>query len=129
MGIDQHVRTLGALMIMFGVLGATLALVGMALFGSPLSLIVDATQAGTVESLNLPLVEILGSVLMLLALVLAVPLVITGLGLRQFRPWSRDLTMVVCALMLAEFPVGTFLAVYGFWVVLSPEVEPLFSPR
>jgi hypothetical protein len=37
--------------------------------------------------------------------------------------------MVVCALMLAEFPIGTLLAVYGFWVVLSPEVEPLFSPR
>ncbi len=129
MGIDQHVRTLGTLLIMFGVFGALLALVGMALFGSPIALMIDATQAGTGESLNLPLVEIFGSVLMLLALVLAIPMVATGVGLRRFRPWSRDLTMVVCALMLAEFPFGTFLAVYGFWVVLSPEVDPLFSPR
>ncbi|MCX6599564.1 MAG: hypothetical protein NTV70_24680 [Acidobacteria bacterium] len=117
------------MLIMFGVLSAVLALVAMALFGSPVSLMIDATQAGTGESFNLPLIEILGSVWMLLALVLAIPLVVTGLGLRQFRPWSRDLTMVVCALMLAEFPIGTLLAVYGFWVVLSPEVEPLFSPR
>jgi hypothetical protein len=128
-GIDQHVRILGAMLIMFGVMGALLALVAMALFGSPFSLIIDASQAGTGESLNLPMVEILGSVLMLVALVLAVPMVIAGMGLRQFRPWSRELTMVVCALMLAEFPIGTLLAVYGFWVVLSPEVEPLFSPR
>jgi len=30
---------------------------------------------------------------------------------------------------LLNFPLGTVLGVYALWVLLSPETDPLFSPR
>jgi Fe2+ transport system protein B len=101
----------------------------MGILGSPFSLMADATQAGTVESIEEPLLKLAAAVMMVLMIALAIPCIVTGAALRRFRPWARDTSMVVLALLLAIFPVGTLLSVYGFWVVLSPEVEPLFSVR
>jgi hypothetical protein len=129
LGIDEHVRTLGGLMVVLAAIAALVAIIGMVMFGSPFSLIAQATQAGTTQSIELPLLRIYGALLILLGLILSAPLAICGLALRQYRSWARDGTMIVCALLLAMFPHGTMLAVYGFWVVLSPEIEPLFSPR
>jgi acyl-CoA synthetase (AMP-forming)/AMP-acid ligase II len=129
LGIDEHVRLLGTLLAGFGIVGGIAALVALAVFGSPIVLIMDATQAGTAESLALPLYKIFGGILMVLALILALPCLATGIALRRFHPLSRDAAMVVCSLLLAAFPIGTLLGVYGYWVVLSPEIEPLFRQR
>lgn len=129
MGIDEHVRTLGALLIVFGIVAGIGAIVGLLAVGSPFGLVVAAAQAGTAESMMTPVMQVYGAVLILSGLTLAVPAAIAGHGLRQFKPWARDLSMVVGALLLLSFPLGTLLALYGFWVLLSPEVEPLFSPR
>lgn len=129
MGIDEHVRLLGGLLVLAGVVCLVLAVTGMVALGSPVGLIVSAAQAGTVESLQLPLMQVYGAILMIVGFIVAAPAVVVGLALRRFRPWSREAAMVVCTLLLAAFPIGTALGVYGFWVVLSPEVEPLFSER
>lgn len=129
MGIDDHVRLLGSLLIIMGIAGCVCALVAMGVFGSPLALLADATQAGSSESFEVPLIQIYGSLLMIVCLLLAVPCVFAGMGLRKFEPWARDVAMVVSALLLAVFPVGTMLAIYSFWVILSPEIEPLFTRR
>jgi Na+-driven multidrug efflux pump len=129
LGIDEHVRTLGALLIVFGVVAGLGALIGLLAVGSPFWLVRLASQAGTADSMMTPVLQIYGAALMIVGLVLAVPSVIAGHGLRNFRTWAREVSMVVCALLLFYFPVGTLLGLYGFWVMLSPEVEPLFSPR
>ena len=129
MGIDEHVKLLGGLLILLGIAGFFLAIAALIIVGSPFSLIMEASQAGTMQSLQLPLIQIFGAILILIGLLGAVPCVITGLALRKFRPWAREATMVVCTILLAAFPIGTALGIYGFWVVLSPEVEPLFSER
>lgn len=129
MGIDEHVRTLGALLIVFGLVAGLGALAGLLAAGSPFALLKLATQAGTAESMMRPLLQIYGALLILVGLLVSVPSVIAGVGVRGFHSWSREVAMVVAALMLIYFPLGTFLGLYGFWVLLSPEVEPLFSPR
>jgi Na+-driven multidrug efflux pump len=129
LGIDEHVRTLGALLIVFGVVAGLGALVGLLAVGTPFALMRLAAQAGTAESMMTPILQVYGALLMLSGLLLSVPAVIAGAGMRRFQPWARDISMVVCSLMLLHFPIGTFLGLYGFWVMLSPEVEPLFSPR
>ncbi len=105
------------------------AVIGMLAVGTPLRLVGLARQAGTAQSMLTPVLHIYSAALMVIGLLLSVPSVMVGLGLRNFKPQSRDYAMVICALLLAVLPVGTLLAVYGFWVMLSPEVEPLFSPR
>jgi len=52
--------------------------------------------------------------------------IIAGVGLLRFRPWARILTIVLSALNLMNFPLGTLVGAYGLWVMLSRETEPLF---
>ncbi len=127
MGIDEHVRTLGSLMIAMGIVAAICSIAGMVILGSPFTMIVNAAQAGTAESMKDPLIQMYLAALILLGILLAAPLVAVGRGIRLYKHWARDAAMVLCALLLAHFPIGSLLALYGFWVVLSPEIEPLFA--
>jgi ABC-type antimicrobial peptide transport system permease subunit len=129
LGIDDHVRTLGALLIIFGLVVGLGAVAGLLAVGSPFALMRLASQAGTHESMMTPVLQVYGALLILMGLVLSVPAIVAGIALRRFRPWAREISMVVSSLMLIYFPIGTLLGPYGFWVMLSPEVEPLFSPR
>jgi hypothetical protein len=54
---------------------------------------------------------------------------IAGIGLWQERQWGRILSLIVCALSLLNFPFGTALAAYGFWVLLSAEGAAVFDRR
>ena len=48
------------------------------------------------------------------------------MGTARFRPWARVLTIVLSALHLLSIPFGTILGVYGLWVMLNAQSEPLF---
>jgi len=61
-----------------------------------------------------------------LTAVLALPGIVAGIGLLQFRPWARILTLILSGFDLLHVPFGTLLGVYGFWVLLSRETEQLF---
>jgi len=51
---------------------------------------------------------------------------IAGIGLLQFQPWARVLTIVLSVLYLIHVPFGTALGVYGLWALLSQDSERLF---
>jgi hypothetical protein len=52
----------------------------------------------------------------------------TGAGLRRHRPWARHLALGLAVLNLFFLPLGTALAVYSFWALLSNESRRLFEP-
>ena len=66
---------------------------------------------------------------MWLLLILTLPAIVLGIGLLNFRPWSRSIGTVIAILEMLNFPLGTAIGVYGLWVLMSPEADPLFSPR
>ena len=51
---------------------------------------------------------------------------VAGVGLLGFKPWARVLTIILSAIELLNVPFGTALGVYGLWILLSRETEPLF---
>jgi hypothetical protein len=53
----------------------------------------------------------------------------TGLSLRAHRSWARLAGLALAVLNLFFLPVGTALAVYTFWVLLSNETRRLFEPN
>ena len=66
-----------------------------------------------------------------MALVLAlvsVPCIVAGWGLLKHRRWARIIGIVVAALSLVRFPLGTAFGVYALWVLLSKRTEALFEP-
>jgi hypothetical protein len=52
----------------------------------------------------------------------------TGVSLRTHKPWARLAGLTLAVLNLFFLPVGTALAVYTFWVLLSNETRHIFEP-
>ena len=52
----------------------------------------------------------------------------TGFSLRAHKAWARLVALALAVLNLFFLPVGTALAVYTFWVLLSNETRRLFEP-
>jgi hypothetical protein len=122
--MDTHVKVLAILYIVFGVLGTLLGLGFMAL----LSFIGIAGAASDPDAwMAMPILGITGAALGVFLLILSLPGIIAGIGLLKYRPWARILTIVLSALNLMNFPIGTILGIYGLWVMLSDEGSRLFA--
>ncbi|MBY0505254.1 MAG: hypothetical protein K2X03_15175 [Bryobacteraceae bacterium] len=114
--------------VVVGVLGGLAALILLISFGGFGGLMVQAERADFASGPMVQVIRFFGSGIIGIMLLLAIPSVVVGLGLMKFNPWARALSMVVATLHLANIPIGTVLAIYSFWVLMSPETEPLFSP-
>ncbi len=128
--MNEHVRILAYLRIVFGALGLLGALVVTFIFGGAAG-IVGLANPHDIEAwhIAIPIIGIVGTAIVTLILVLSIPGLIAGLGLLRLRPWARILTIVLSVLDLLQFPIGTALGVYGLWVLLKPETERLFGQR
>jgi hypothetical protein len=124
--MQQHVKILAILHIVLGGLGLLGALIVMAVFGglaSWLGSVDGSTGAFAVGGV----LGLIGAVATIVVLVLSVPGLIAGIGLLNYQPWARILTIVLSAIELPGFPIHTALGIYGLWVLLSNEGTALFA--
>jgi len=121
----MHVKILAWFNTVLGALGV---LAGFALFGGGMA-VTQIFQFG-VEEAGIPaaVLQLLALVITGVILVLSLPCLILGYGLMNLRPWARILGLVLSALNLLHFPIGTAISLYAFWVLLKPETEALFKP-
>ncbi len=123
--MQQHVRILGYLNIIYGSIGVLIGLLvfltlgGVAAFMSHIDPSLDAQTVG-------PILITVGTAVVVLLVAVSAPTIIAGIGLLGFRPWARILTIVLSALHLLSIPFGTALGVYGLWVLLSNRTEEMF---
>ncbi len=54
---------------------------------------------------------------------------IAGVGLLNHQPWARNVAIVVSALRLFRWPVGTLFGGYSLWVLFNDETRQIFSNR
>ena len=120
-----HVRILGALHLVLGGLGIIAGLAGLTFFGG-LAGFVGMTDHSGGANIAVPILGAIGGLIFVFLLAVSLPGVIAGIGLLQCRPWARILTLILSGFDLLHVPFGTALGVYGFWVLLSKEAEPLF---
>jgi len=125
--VDLHVRVLAIFHIAFGIGGLIGALAVLIVFGGMAGTAAMAVSDKPDAWIAVPLLSIVGSVLIIIALTLSVPGIIGGWGLLQRRSWSRVLMIVLSVLHLINISFGTVLAVYGLWVLLPKETESLLS--
>jgi hypothetical protein len=125
--MKQHVSILGVLYIVFGVLGILLALTLLALFGGAAGIVRMVASNDPDAAVAVPILGVMGIVLFLLVALLSVPGLVIGIGLVKFRSWGRIGGLVLSALNLLNFPLGTALGAYGLWVLLNKETEGVFS--
>jgi hypothetical protein len=125
--MEQHVKILGILNIVWGAFGALCGLIILMVFGGAYGIVGSVAFHKPEASVALPFIAIIGGVISVLLLVLSAPSIIAGIGLIFFRPWARILTIVVSILHLLNIPLGTALGIYGLWVLFSPRSEGLFA--
>ena len=123
--MKDHVRILGILHVVYGMLGILGGIIVMVIFGGLAGLVNIADKSGDAK-VAIPILGGIGAFVFLLLLALSLPGIIAGFGLLELRPWARILTIVLSALELMSVPLGTVLGVYGLWVLLSPGGEQLF---
>jgi hypothetical protein len=121
-----HVKVLGILNIVLSALGIMVGVLLLLVFGGIAGLI-GLTDQGDGRMIALPIVGGIGALIFILAMVVSIPGIVTGIGLLKFRPWARILGIVISALNILNFPFGTALGVYGLWVLLANETIALFE--
>jgi hypothetical protein len=127
MSMETHVRILAWFNLVLGGLGVLFAAVTFA--GGSLIPAIIATAAGDAGILPASILQVIVTVIVGVILVLSLPTLILGFGLYNLRPWARILGIVLAAIHLLNFPLGTAISLYAFWVLLKPETAALFERR
>jgi hypothetical protein len=52
-----------------------------------------------------------------------------GVGLLYYKTWGRVVAVILAVIMLFEFPVGTAIGIYAFWVLLSTHGREHYNAR
>lgn len=117
-----HVTVLAWLQIAFGLLELLLA---AALFGAfTLFGVFGGLASG---EFSLPFLgPAVGAVVATIIMITAVPNLLAGWGLMNYRNWARILAIVLAVLNGLKFPWGTAFAVYTIWVLVQAETKAMF---
>jgi hypothetical protein len=111
------------------IMGGITALIGIVIlliFGGAAGFIAagihDATGVDPEHgALAAPIAMLIGLCIAGFLLILSAPSIIGGWGLIKGKSWSRVLMIVISALHLLSFPIGTALGIYGLWVLLNEQ--------
>lgn len=60
-------------------------------------------------------------------LIVSLPSLIAGWGLKQRREWGRVLAFIMSIIDLFSFPIGTAVGGYTLWVLMQPDARAEFS--
>lgn len=122
--MEQHVRILSILDFISG---------GLSIFGGIIFGVIMIIGAGAATEIPrgagglAALYGSIGVIGSILIIGVGVFEIFVGLNLQQFKSWARIAQIVLGALSIASFPLGTAFGVYSLWVMLNEETMNLFK--
>jgi hypothetical protein len=116
----KHTQIVAALHIALGALSLLGAIAVFVVFGIAGSIVVSQGEHQAAGILG-----IIAIALGIFLAALALPGIIGGWALFSGRSWGRPLVLVLGALHLINFPLGTALGIYTFWALLHEPVAQL----
>ena len=125
--MKQHVSILGVLYIVMGGIGILSAIVVLVLFGGLAGVAAIAGEGEEGAEIAAPVFGGMGVGLSVGIAIISLPSIIVGIGLVKMRSWARVLGIILSALNLLNFPLGTLLGGYGLWVLLNKEIEGVLA--
>ncbi len=118
--MENHIKAVSALTIGLSILGI--------LIGGFAFLLLVGIGFLTHDDEAPPILGLLGFLIGAFLFVLSIPGIIGGIGLLKKKEWARILILVVSALHLLNFPIGTAIGAYCIWVLVQSETVRLFNP-
>ena len=125
--MQTHVKVLAVIYLAVGGLMLCAALF-LGLGSGVAAGIVGATAEAGDAAIAIPILGIAGTALAAFLALFALPSLVTGYGLLQYKPWARVAGIVLSAISLINIPIGTIVGAYGLWVLLNKDTERLFAP-
>jgi len=117
--MDRHLTAVASLQIGFSILGL-IFVIFVAFILTSLGVVIDDPEAMYIIWAVLPAIGIVFGVLSILG-------IIGGIGLFTKSNWARILVLILSAIDLLNFPVGTALGIYTIWVLVQAETVALFE--
>lgn len=76
-----------------------------------------------------PIAAVFGltTIILVFAMILAIPAIIAGLKMRKENPSAKTWAMVAAILALLNFPLGTALGVYALWFLFGDQGKSFYS--
>ncbi len=119
--MKTHVELLGLIDLASGLLSELVALFIIGLF----FVLAPVTGDPTAAFVLIVVAVAVGGV----SLVLGIPTLVAGIGLLQFKPWSRLVALIAGIMAFFNFPLGTLVALYTVWVLSNDEAVKLLDAR
>jgi hypothetical protein len=122
--MERHFDMVGLLFVLYGGLLIVLAIVLLLVLGPGSASPTEVTAAPTSVWTTL---AYRSSSAALVLLLFSIPFLITGWGLRRRAGWARIAAIVLGALSILSFPIGTLLGGYTLWALTRPDAQTAFS--
>jgi hypothetical protein len=112
--MKTHIQIVAILHLALGAMSLLGAIAIFLIFGVATAVVTSQgdQQAGGVTA-------IVGIVIAAFLALLSLPGILGGWALYSGRSWGRPVILVLSALHVLNFPVGTALSVYSFWALLK----------
>lgn len=123
--MQTHVKVLAWLFIVFGafyLIGAF----GVQMVVGIITAIIGA-QGGEDAAIGATIFGLTGTAMSIFLVCMGIPGIITGIGLLKLKRWARIAGIILSAMRLISFPIGTALGVYGLWVFFHKDTEALVN--
>lgn len=125
--MEQHVKIIGVIDIVFGilgVLGGILIIVAFLLGGAGIGASGEQGAGGAGA-----IVAGVGLIGGLFAIAISGFQIYVGSRLQQYKSWARVVQIILGVISLPGFPVGTALGVYFLWAMLNEDTKQLFEQK
>jgi hypothetical protein len=117
--MDKHLTVVASLQIGLSILGLFFVFfIGFVLTG--LGVVIDDVEAMYIIWTIFPVLGVIVGGLCILG-------IIGGVGLFAKKNWARILVLILSAINLMNFPIGTAVGIYTIWVLAQVETAELFE--
>jgi hypothetical protein len=121
--MENHIRALGIVFVVFGLMGLLGASIVAIIF-------IGGGMAGSIAS-DEPIISLiagsLGIVIVSIILIFSIPKMIVGYGLIKGYKWSYLFGIIISIISLFDLPFGTAAGIYGLWVLTKPESKQILE--
>ena len=116
--MEQHITLLGWLYIATNIL--------LILIAGFVFIVITGVGVMSADAEAVRIMPVIGTAVSGFLTVLALPGILTGIGLLKRKPWARVAAAVLAIINLTNFPIGTAVGVYALWVLLQNEAADHF---